>query len=477
MMSHLKFKDSAYNQNLIFVTEDDPWQWVIALEHASLLKTDQRSSYVIYIAHSYVDELKNLIKRLFGWKGARHSVKKALNELGVSCVALRAFSIPLRRQSISISELRKVIYPGIVAATGKRSLRSLKSVLILVQNIQKSLQILNALRQFDLISRTNMCYVPNGKIVSAAVTVQSLRKLNFGVQILESGSKPDRLQVWSHSAQSQSEADSLMALMWDRESFVLRERKAREYFEGRRDTKTLDPYHLVSWASLTTKGLLPNFEHGKKIATFYSSSQIEQIGADSHSPLYFQDQGDALKSVLELLKPNEWSVYLRKHPVPNLANSFFDDEDDIWSKLKGFKHLRVIESTEKTDSFALAAKSDIVFHYNSSIGAEIIYFQLAPVVTMGITSWSSLKAGYSALNHGELEHLLTGNDLQIENPGKILPWAFFHSEFGEPFKKVVMAENNTWKIQGFNIHPDFRSYLHNKITQGRSLLGQKKRSK
>jgi hypothetical protein len=232
----------------------------------------------------------------------------------------------------------------------------------------------------------------------------------------------------------------------------------------------------VSWTSLTTDNLLPEIDRGKKVATFYSSSQIEQIGADLVPSGNFQDQGEALKSVLKLLKSENWIVYLRKHPIPRKAKSHFEDEDDIWSKVEGFNHLRIIGGDSQVDSFALAEKSDLVFHYNSSIGAEIIYYQLAPVITTGITSWASLGAGYSALCHTELADLLSEEELQIENPEKILPWALFHSELGEAFTLATLGHENTWEISSRNIHPAFKAYLRNKLIRVKLLLDRKTQS-
>jgi hypothetical protein len=462
-LNRSKFRNEIHNHSLIFVTEDDPWQWAIALEHSISLKKQRENVLIIYIAHNYVEEAKNLAKRLLGWKGSRQNVRQSLVELGIVYLVVQAFTPSFKSHMFSLSELKELLYPGIVASTGKRNVASFKDAWIWILNFQKAFRILKAIHKYEISSNLPLCFVPNGKIVSAAVTVNSLRRMNCKVKILESGSKPDRLQIWDESAQSQSEADSLMALMWGSAPIEIRERRAKNYFEERRNTKILDPYHLVSWASLTTKGLLPAIECGKKVATFYSSSQIEQIGADSLLPEYFQDQGSALACVLNSLDPEKWIVFLRKHPVPTLAKSNFDDEDDIWSKTKSFAHLRIIDSNSRIDSFELAAKSDVVFHYNSSIGAEIIYHKLAPVITMGNTSWSSLHAGYSALNCSELRDLLNGKELQIESPEKILPWAFFHAEFGEPFSKVVLAEGNTWKIEGVNLHPTFKSYLRNRL--------------
>jgi hypothetical protein len=465
-LNRSKLKSAINNQSIIFVTEDDPWQWVIALEQAISLRKQQESSLVIYIAHSYVKEAKNLMKRLLGWKGSRENVRRSLDEIGINHLGVRAFALPLRQQIFSFSELKEIIYRGTVASTGKRNLTSTHDRLIWIVNFLKAIRISNTLCRFAASPSTFTCFVPNGKIVSAAITVQTLRFFGHKVKILESGSKPDRLHIWNYSAQSQSEADSLMAEMWKGSTSFERDIQSVNYFNGRRNGKVRDPYHLVSWTSLTTKGLIPELEDNKRVATFYSSSQIEQIGADLVPAENFQDQGDALKSVLELLSPNYWVVYLRKHPIPRNAISHFEDEDDIWTKVNGFSHLRVISGESKVDSFALAEKSDLVFHYNSSIGAEIIFYELAPVITTGITSWASLRAGYSALNHASLESLINGGDLQIEISEKILPWALFHSKLGEPFNLAVLGSRNTWEIAGKNIHPTFKSYLRTKLIRG-----------
>lgn len=464
------------HQTLIFVTEDDPWQWVVAIEHAVSLREKFVNPLIVYITHGYVVEAKNIIKRFFGWKGSRQNVQPTLKEYGIDVLVVNSLVPSIRLPRFSFSELNRIIYPGTVASTGKRNLHSIQDRWTWAMNFQKAVRISNTLVSLKSPDSFGLCYVPNGKVVSAAVTVKSLRFLGYEVKILESGAKPDRLHVWNYSAQSQSEANKFLSLMWENASLTDRESKSANYFNIRRSGLIQDPYHLVSWAKLTTSGLLPEFEYDKKVATFYSSSQIEQVGTDVIPAGNFQDQGEALKSVLESLNPRDWVVYLRKHPIPPGAKSHFEDEDDIWTKTTGFNHLRIIRGDSKIDSFALAAKSNIVFHYNSSIGAEIIFAQLAPVITTGLTSWATLNAGYSALNSQELRDVLNTPELQIENPQKILPWGLFHSELGTPFTLATLGDQNTWKINGKNIHPNFKSHLINKIFKATLLLGWKRRN-
>jgi hypothetical protein len=307
---------------------------VVAVEHALSLKKKDENPLIVYVTHSYFVEAKNLIKRIFGWKGSRQNVQPTLREFGINVVVMNALVAPMRLLLFSFSEVKVMIYPGTVASTGKRKLRSNRDRWIWVMNFQKAVRISNTLIPLKCPPSFVPCYVPNGKIVSAAITVQSLRFLGYEVKILESGAKPDRLHVWDYSAQSQSEANNLLSLMWENAFPADRESQSVNYFNGRRNGLIQDPYHLVSWTELTTSGLLPELEYGKKVATFYSSSQIEQIGTDVIPLGNFQDQGEALKSVLELLSHRDWIVYLRKHPIPRDAKSYFEDENaNSWSKI------------------------------------------------------------------------------------------------------------------------------------------------
>jgi hypothetical protein len=44
------------------------------------------------------------------------------------------------------------------------------------------------------------------------------------------------------------------------------------------------------------------------------------------------------------------------------------------------------------------------------------------------------------------------------NPKDVLPWGYFHAQFGSEFK-VVTLEKGKWTLKGRVLHPTFKSYL------------------
>jgi hypothetical protein len=442
----------------LFVTENDPWQWTLILEYIHSYTMSKDSVIVYYVEYNLPGTVKDRIKRLFGWKGSRETISKILSEYKVPIVTIKAtnyFQIPSLRH---LKALESEFYPGIVAVTGTRKLLGFRNRFLSAKLLTRAYRITKSIEKNFSDDYQGLVMVPNGKIISASAIVRTLRALGQKVQILESGATPSRLQVWEHSAQSQSEADILMAQMWGNAAERLRDQIAISYFKDRRDSNRLDPYHNVSWASLTMPMLLPSIEPNKKVVTFYSSSQIEQVGADPIPEGNFKNQGEALLALLQLLDPREWIVFLRKHPIPNGSKTFFDDENDIWQTLESFTHLRIIDSKSKVDSFALASVSEFVLHFNSSIGPEIIYAQLAPVITTGPTSWTSLRAGFTGTSFKELEEVLMMKNITKSNPKDVLPWGYFHAQFGSEFK-VVTLEKGKWTLKGRVLHPTFKSYL------------------
>jgi hypothetical protein len=457
----LNSENHISNSIRLFVTENDPWQWILILEyiHSNIKSND--SVVVYYVEYDLPGKLKESIKRLLGWKGSREKISEILSEYNVSILKIKAtnyFKIPGKKH---LKTLESKYYPGIVAVTGNRKLVGFRNRFLRAKLLIRAFRITKAIEEkFSDDSRSKVL-VPNGKIISASAVVQSLRTLGHQVQILESGAIPSRLQVWDHSAQSQFEADILMTQMWGTGDEISRHQIASSYFKDRRDPNRLDPYYNVSWSSLTVPMHLPSIEPNKKVATFYSSSQIEQIGADAIPEGDFKNQGEALFALLQLLDPREWIVFLRKHPIPNGSKTFFDDEDDIWQTLESFSHLRIIDSKSMVDSFALASVSDLVLHFNSSIGPEIIYAQLAPVITTGPTCWTSLKAGFTGTSFHQLEKVLMMENLTKSDPKEILPWGYFYAQYGSEFKVVTM-ENGEWILKGKVLHPTFKSYLLSK---------------
>lgn len=128
----------------------------------------------------------------------------------------------------------------------------------------------------------------------------------------------------------------------------------------------------------------------KNICFFYSSSQIEFIeNGEAFNDGEFADQKKALIFMLNQLDQSgdNWQYYLRLHPLnPKYRDS--GDELKYWDEIKSYPNLQIIPPESSIDSYALGSKATLTAHFGSTIGAEILYFELAPVVSLRKMPWS-----------------------------------------------------------------------------------------
>jgi hypothetical protein len=216
---------------------------------------------------------------------------------------------------------------------------------------------------------------------------------------------------------------------------------AQEFFHTLRN---VDPSAGISWSQSMKLDNTPPFPLEKKVLTFFSSSESEFVGVRDLIPDgSFQNQASALEEILRLTDPEEWVIYLRRHPK-RPGSSVQDVENHVWSHARKYPHFVEIEPTSDIDSFALAMNSSVVAHFDSSIGPQLINMGHPRVVTLGKSCWEFLD-----LKH----HLTTPSMLEefFKNPSdykpNVLPWAYFRAVYGINFSKFTLNHQNmSWDL-------------------------------
>ncbi len=167
---------------------------------------------------------------------------------------------------------------------------------------------------------------------------------------------------------------------------------------------------------------------------------------DDVIPGHFQTQFEAFEALHSELSSNgEWEFFIRRHP--NQCISQKDADSYYWDKYKNYKHTHIIAPNSTVDSYALGMKADLVAHYNSSIGIQLIYGGHKSVVTMGNSMWTGLVPDTLGRNLLELRKFLA-NPLKSWKAESVLPWAYFRSSFGTKFRYFdFVSKSTTWKIK------------------------------
>jgi hypothetical protein len=271
----------------------------------------------------------------------------------------------------------------------------------------------------------------NSRLVNAAGAMSAAQICGIQTLVLERGSRPGMLDTYSISPHSFSERFQHSQKLWDLSNPSTREREALEYLALR---KEYEPITGVKWSRNMVEGLLPPIDSSKKVCVFYSSSEIEfAVFGDPRRQENFRTQREAFDALLKSLDPLEWQVILRRHPYREERRQ--DPERLLWLDVAMENSAIIVGPESNVDSYALAKRADLVAHFNSSIGPEIIALECTPVITMGPNMWEEPDSLWYCNSTQRLLNFLQ-TDLIIRPVTDVLKWANYWNSFGEKFREV-----------------------------------------
>lgn len=420
---------------VVFITSHSSWEWVLVAEVAQFLKSEGRHVVVHYLDISFPwnrtnsDPKEMLARKLFDTE-----------KIELRPTVHRIFKLklipPVTKKLILDHEslLGSLAFPTLVdkLKIWKIRMNSIPRYSSVVREISLANYLYTTFsRQY--FEEFDQVYVVNGRY-TASRTLRAAAK-NYGkeVFVVDFGAAGDRFRVFSESAQSSEDVENQTKTQWDDANVKEREQVARKYFSSRR---SIDPHSGISWTAQMNQNYVPKIPPNKKVCVLYATSQIEFAGENAPSPDTFQSQDEAFSSVAELLPASEWIIYLRKHPRSPSHTGWSDNEDQL-AKIFDFHHVEVIPSDSSIDSYALASKANLVVVFGSSIGAEIAYAELAPVISLTHTSWRYLAPDNHVTNRLELSEYISKGALHgfKKIPGdRLLPWGYYGAMGGVPFK-------------------------------------------
>jgi hypothetical protein len=284
-------------------------------------------------------------------------------------------------------------------------------------------------------------FTVNGRYSRNRMVKDFFESLGHQVKIIESGAG-NSFTLW-RNAQSMNELAEKSLAMWNSCTDSNREMTSIEYMG---DRLSLSGGDNATFKENMSSGTLPILPKSKRICVFYSTSQIEFLYLTDRIPEgSYKTQQDAVVDLLETLGM-DWHVIVRRHPFGN-GNKFGDDENDLWAPLLGHQNLSFIQPDEKVDSYELARKADLTAHFGSSIGADLIFMNVTPVISMGPTGWDYAEQGTMVRNHSQLIQFLSSK-WEDRDPKSILPWAHFCRNRGTKFKNISHDCKGNLTFQG-----------------------------
>ena len=433
------------------------WNWVLSIEVANHLSKNDNESILIldltskiydfsYYSKTFLKSPKSIINIL----SQTLTKKKSLHQLPIDISYVKKSSPFIYMLNIVLSfinfnnpeleNIKQVIYPNMVEIFRKTEL-DLKSLSVKRRGARyiasyKSHE--RVLRAFDIKSITDVAYLVNTRFANAASVAHILSKLKVPTRVIEFGSNQEKFEIFPRSAQSWQDFSEKIINHWNSSTNPLKKEIGSKYFRNLRSKS-----QTFSWEKFMDEGLLPELKAEKKLCVFYATSQIEFVGTtDKIQKGNFQNQSEALNALLECLPSNEWQVILRKHPGAGHHNLLREDEE-FWAPCKKHPHLSIIEGDSRIDSFTLAKHANLVAHAGSTIGKQITYEEMAPVISLLPSGSESYDSRY-AFNNIELRRLLQ-QGIPIISGDSVLPFGYFFSTFGSKFQ-MFRAQKGSWSL-------------------------------
>lgn len=158
-------------------------------------------------------------------------------------------------------------------------------------------------------------------------------------------------------------------------------RLGSEFYIKRRDgIKAGD----IVYTSNQMEGLVPSDYNSSKInIVIYCSSEDEMAAISSKYEKYklFQSQYEGIRCILENFKNDtDYHFYLRIHP--HLANIKFSYHLNLY-QLQSYDNITIIPADDPISSYALMDIADSVIVFESTVGAEAVYWGKPVIVLAG----------------------------------------------------------------------------------------------
>ncbi len=417
------------------------WQEVLTIEAAVDLKSRSYEVQYLDLSSYSASLLKNLQRKILRNRSNMSKRNQVLESNHVSIIKPRILIILCKLQYLLYSILHflphkdwatrwDIVYPGLVDLTGDININQLTQKSLVRKSLtseyffNKILKIWTVGKQkFDLI------IIVNGRFPLNRSAANFFTQQNQKVELIEFGANREKFQIFTISPHSMINRLQLFRQFTEQVS-VTREEISEVGGKFFKDRRIFDKQANISWTRRMKSSELPNIQ-STKVCTFFSTSEREFVGVrDLVKEGEFPDQFSALEALILCLGA-EWRVFIRRHPMAKDLKA--DPEAELWAKFEKFENVEIIQPDSEIDSYELGMKSNIVAHFGSFIGPELIFAGHKEVITLGHTQWEDLDPD---------RHLFGQNTLRnyLENPPKhekavdISLLGYFMATFGQDFK-------------------------------------------
>lgn len=438
---------------LVISCYDWEWQVALTLEGASELVTRNYEVEYLQLSSFATRSVKNFLKSILRETISNGSIKRILNSDGIS-VEKPIFQILKANILVKILYLVPwnttnmlesrwdIIRPGIIDLTKNINInakdstyrRKIKKVLVEDIIFTKFLKNWSAKKnKFDLI------LIVNGRFPRNRSARFFFKKQEVKIEYIEFGSNREKFQIYSGSPHSIINRQFLFSeyikdldIPKDIVDYC-----GSKFFKSRRN---FDYQANISWTRNMNLGNIPRISPEKKVCTFFTTSEIEFVGTGDATPVgFFRNQVEGFTSLIKCLG-SDWQIFLRRHP--SSVDKQIDFETVMWSKFGQYPNVEIIDPDSAIDSYALGLRSDLVAHFGSFIGPELIFAGHQNVISLGPTAWQDLDLARHLRSENQISAYLNSSfDKPVWVDINLI--GYYMANFGKPFK--LMKWNQSMK--------------------------------
>lgn len=274
--------------------------------------------------------------------------------------------------------------------------------------------------------RPSEILVFNGRLASSKAVVEAAKRMGVTTLFHEVGGTYERFLVSSRPPQSTAFGRDYLWEKWENAD-PDRDVLAATYFSrGRGGAGTPERRHV---GRQLPGHSLPR-THRRRVVYFVSSIDEYATVEDGVSYPIFDSQRCAVAWLVSWVhSQSDVELIIRIHPrMRSLSNR----EQRWWYCLAG-GNVTVVSADSPLDSYALAASSDRVVCFHSSLGPESTYLGRVSIL-VGDADYRGLDCVYEPSTIQELEHMLSDTLLSPKPRENCLPFGYSRLTWGEPFR-------------------------------------------
>jgi hypothetical protein len=249
-------------------------------------------------------------------------------------------------------------------------------------------------------------------------------------------------------------------------------------------------FHSINFQKTQSiKSYLKNFKESKKLAEEYMHRKINKIEVDDHAYIKDQITGHIDKEIIQYSKPiitiyvssddeyrflgNDWNEYgivdqidcikeinnsdiskkfaliVKMHPnQKNLHDSIKKRYVDL------SKEVKVLFPDNKTDTYSLLMKSELIINFCSTVGIEANYLR-KPVVQIGPSRFRELPGANYVSNSKEAISMILNKKYKLMPLRASIIYFTFYMKDVHNLKAYEYIEDGVYKYGGKSLSPDF----------------------